>query len=177
MAEIDAKYYGKKKSSTFYVAAVFLLLVICATGGLYFYKSQLEVQKTELDEKINTLSASVESIKNNPDIQTYSIYEVNKDFFTTLGEYSKIPTFVNHLKKYFAKYDIEAEGFNYDKGVVSINLSSSTNERGYSYQKIVTFIREYNENEAARFTPELVSSFIGHDRINYIWEFTLKPSK
>ena len=135
MANLDAKFYEQKKQGTFYTAVWFFLIVVFLTGGLYFYKTKLVSQQDELQKKIEIISGSITDIENDPNIQIYSMYESNKLLFQKLDEYSQIPTFVAHLKKYFAKYDIEAKGFDYQNGSVTINLSSETNERGFAYQK------------------------------------------
>ncbi|MCD5375082.1 hypothetical protein LR010_01355 [Candidatus Gracilibacteria bacterium] len=175
MLAVDTKFYEKKKSSTFYTAVGFLLLVLVLTGGMFFYNTQLDKQNTELETQITQLSTSIESLKLDPNIQTYSIYERHEAFLTKLAKESNIPSFVAHLKKYFAISGIDAKGFNYSQGVVSVSLSSQTNDNGYAYQKVVKFLRDYNNlGEEALFTAQFVPVFEGYDRINFKGEFKLK---
>lgn len=174
MKNVDSKFYEKKKTGTFYLALGFFIVVLLMTGGLHYYKMQIDEKNEVLSGKKQTITSSIKSLEEDPDIQIYSIYEANKTFFATQESYSQIPSFVNHFKKYFAKYDIDAKGFRYNNGEVTISLSSDTDDWGFAYQKIVTFIEEYTEAEAARFMPKQVNSFSGYDRIKYTGTFTLK---
>lgn len=174
MPELDSKFYQKKKSNTFYIALGFFVLIVCTTAGLFFYTSNIHQKSIETQQKIDQLSGAIANMKSDSEIQIYSMYEQNKGFFERLTQYSQIPSFVNHLKKHFAKHDLEAKGFDYQNGNVTVSLSVQTNESGFAYQKIVKFIEEYSIDESARFTIDEISSFSWYDRINYTGNFTLK---
>jgi hypothetical protein len=144
MSAVDTKFYEKKKSSAFYGALAFLLLVLAISAGLFVYNGQLQEQNTQLEAKILQIENSIKDLEQDPSVQAYSIYERHEAFLQKLSEQSKIPSFVSHLKKYFAIHGLEAKGFNYSQGTVRIDLSAQTNDSGYAYQKVVKFVREYN---------------------------------
>jgi L-rhamnose mutarotase len=174
MSAVDTKFYEKKKSSTFYLAVWFLFLVLVITGGIFFYNSKLEELNWDFSKQIQQLNNSISIVEQDSNIQTYSIYEKNEKFLIKLWEQSNIPSFVSHLKKQFAIHGIDAKWFNYSQWTVTIDLSAQTNDNGYAYQKVVKFLRDYNELEDGLFLSDFVPNFDGYDRINFTGKFTLK---
>jgi hypothetical protein len=128
MSAVDTKFYEKKKSSIFFTALLFLFTVLTLTGGMFFYNIQLEKENTERVDEIIQFDTSIKSVQRDPNIQAYSIYERHEVFLKKLADQSKIPSFVSHLKKYFSIGGIDAKGFNYSDGVVSVSLSAETND-------------------------------------------------
>jgi hypothetical protein len=109
------------------------------------YNVQLEKQNLELEAQIQQLDTSITSVQQDPNIQAYSIYERHEVFLKRLAAQSKVTEFVSHLRKHFSIAGIDAKGFNYSDSMVSVGLSAQTNDNGYAYQKIVKFLRDYNE--------------------------------
>ena len=175
MSAVDTKFYDKKKSTTFYVAIVFFVLVVVISWGLFVYNSQLENKNLELTNNINQIEKSIQAVESDPNIQAYSIFEKNQVFLENLSKQSEIPSFVSHLRKYFSISWLESSGFSYSAWMVSVDLSAQTNDNGYAYQKVVSFLRDYNAlGEEALFETQFIPSFDGYDRVNFTGEFKLK---
>lgn len=175
MSAVDTQFYDKKRNNFFYMALSFLVFVVLATLGLFFYNSRLLAKNTDIQSQIDTLSTSISEVESHKDVQVYSIYSQNKQFLDTLSQNSKLSSFVAHIKKNLRKYGLEGQGFNYAGGVVTVSLSSQTNDTGYAYEKVVKFLREYNlqGEEKSPFILQKISAFAGYDTINYTAQFKI----
>ncbi len=174
MSAVDTQFYKKKKQTSLLLAIIFLFFVIGLSFGLYFYEKRIKNENREIRESISKLDSWIQAVQQDKLVEVYRNYEKHKKVLEMLSSRSQIPTLVLHLKKNFAKYGIDARGFNYNEGVVSTNLSAQTNETGYAYEKIVKFLREYPQDPNARFKIQPISSFTWYDRINYSLDFVLK---
>lgn len=174
MADIDSKFYQKKKGSSFYIGIWFLVFTVLATAGLYFFTTSVAAENESLTADIADFETRITAERSDKNVQIYSIYEKHKWKLKEIEKQSEIPLFVSHLKKNFQKYGLEAQGFDYNDGVISVDLSSETGDSLYAYQKIVQMLREYALDEKALFELGEISSFSGHDEISYAAEFRLK---
>ncbi len=174
MSAVDSQFYQKKKNSTFYVGLGFLVFTILATGWLYLYTSSIKEENAQISEQIQTYNASIEAERSDENVQIYSIYEKHKGLLESTSKRSEIPLFVSHLKKNFQKYWVIWKGFDYNDGVVLVEMESKTGESEYAYQRIVKMLREYPLDEKALFEIWEVTTFSGHDQITYTAEFRLK---
>ena len=174
MSAVDTQFYKKKNTTTFYVAISFLSLAILTTIALYLYVGKIESENIETQTSISQIDDWIQAIQEDELVEVYRIYEKHKVFLETLSSRSQIPGIISHLKKNFAKYNVDAKGFNYSEWIVSLKLSAQKDDSGFAYEKVVKFLREYPNDENARFDIKPISSFIWYDRINYSAEFVLK---
>ena len=174
MSAVDTEFYKKKKSSTFYVGVIFLFLTVLGTGMLYLFTQSLHSENDQILAETATIDTAISEERNDEAVQIYSIYQKHKLLLERLDQHSQIPLFASHIKKNFLKYGISGEWFDYADGVVQINITAKTDDRGYAYQKIVRLLDEYKQDEKALFDLWPVSSFTWHDQIKYSLGFNLK---
>lgn len=167
MSAVDTKFYEKKKNNTFYGSIVFFFLVLALTLGLFLYNRSIASDIAELTQKGSSIETSISEIRANPSVDVYSTYMEQKGFLEKLEKQSKISSFVTHLKSTPRRYAIEAKGFSYADGVVSMELAAQTNDAAYAYEKVVKFLREYNTLQDAPFTLKNITTFTGYDKITY----------
>lgn len=171
---VDTKFYEKKKQTSFYIAVGFFLLVILWTVALHLYTQKIESANEILKEEISAKQQHIQDIQSKEDVKLYGIYQKHQVLLERFSDRSQIPLLVSHLKKNFAKYGVEAKGFQYSDWVATINLSTQKNDSKQAYQKVYTFLEEYAKDEKARFEISPIDSFAGFDRINYVVTFNLK---
>jgi len=174
MSEINKDFYDKKKSSTFFIALSFLLFVWLLSGWLYYYNMQTQKKIDNLTTKKQNIENSIAEIESDENVQIYSLYERHKGLFEKFGKQSTIPLFISHLKKNFAKYRISWENFSYSDGIVSVDITSKTDDSSWAYEKIIAFLDGYSEDEKALFSLDPVNSFSWYDTIKFSQTFNLK---
>ncbi|NDK10168.1 hypothetical protein GW846_05325 [Candidatus Gracilibacteria bacterium] len=172
--QVDTKFYKDKKSINFYLSLGFLAVVILATLGLFFYNNSIDNNIVEMDAEIANLEKSIDDVQSDPLVMIYGIYSKHKSFLDEKSKQSQIPLFVSHLRKNFIKYSIDATGFSYSEGELTIELSNQTTDNGYAYEKVVKFLREYPQDEKSLFDIDDVESFEGYDKIGYSANFVLR---
>jgi len=158
------------------MAVWFVIFITVVTMGLFLYNNKVVAENTELQEQISVLDSSISEIEGKPNIQTYRLYEKNKNILSQFSCRSQISTYVSHLKNNASKYFISAKWFSYADWKITTDLSASTDTNGTSYEKIVTFLKEYPIGENSLFDIEAVESFDGFDRINFPWSFILNQN-
>lgn len=174
MSAVDTKFYEKKQKRILFLSLGFLVFVVCITAALFFYEKSVLGELEELEVNINQVEDSIKEIESNEQVQLYRMYQSNKVFFETLEYRSEIPLFATHLQKHLAKHWLQGKDFDFRDGELAMEVSAQTNDSWYAYQKIVTFMREYNQDEKALFTPSQINEFSGYDRVNYDATFILK---
>ena len=176
MSAVDTKFYEKKKSRVIYIAIWFVVFILAVTTALFLYNNKIVESNTVLQDQISVIDNSIIEIESKPNIQTYRSYEKNKNILDQLSCRSQISMYVSHLKNNASKYLISAKWFNYVDGKLKTSLSANTDTNGSSYEKIVTFLREYPNNETSLFDVEAIESFEGFDRINFPGSFILNQN-
>ncbi len=171
---IDSGFYKNKQKTGIYISIVFLVLVILVTAGMFLYNQKLETQIAQTDEQITERNNAIAERKKDPNIESYDLYELNKDTLDSMAERSDIPAFVEHALRTMVKYDLVFQDFNYNGGDISINAFAESNDKGLAYSKIVKFLNEYNKNESSLFILEQVENFTGQNEIQFPVTFTLK---
>jgi len=174
MSAVDTKFYEKKKSASLVYAWIFVVFSLAVAIGLFVYNSRLEKNIVDLESKSKEITASINTLNDDDEVQIYKVYKINQSFFKELDDRSNISSFITHLQKQFSKYDISAKWFNYSDWVVKTSLSASSNETWDAYEKIVRMVEEYSLDENASFEIGDISRYEWYDRINFPWEFTLK---
>ena len=174
MSTVDTKFYDKKKKTWFYLSGWILFFILAITGWLYYANMQLSQKIWEVNNNISQVESSMNSINQDTNIQLYSIYSRHKNFLERLETSSKIPSMVNHLKRIFTIHELQYDRFSYSNELVTIDISLETNDNGYAYEKVTSFLRNYRENEQALFDVEQVSEISWYDRMNFTAAFTLK---
>lgn len=174
MSAVDTNFYKEKKQSMFYMSLWFFILSLLVTILLYFYVSKIENETANIQSNIDVIDSSISELNSNENIQTYNIYEKNKGLLEKLSYESRVTSFVSHLRKNFLKYWVSGEGFSYSNGSVVVGMWAETNDNGYAYEKIVSFIRGYASDEKAIFELEDVPNYSGYDQIDFEWKYILK---
>ncbi|MCH8518670.1 hypothetical protein LAT59_02830 [Candidatus Gracilibacteria bacterium] len=167
----------KKKHNRYVLAIAFFLICIFLSGGLYIYSRSIESDKRSIQTSLQGVKQSIRERESDPLIQSYVLYERNKDIFSRLEQESGVPEFVSHIKMTALKYGLEMRGFSYSAGKLQTQVRSDNDSRGFGYEKVVNFINGYREDSEALFKLGGIQSFSGHDRIEYTISFQLRDMK
>jgi len=176
MATLNTEFYKKKKQTKLYLSALFLLCIIILTAALFLYTKNLESKNTELQAQISQRENSIAEISLDPNVQTYSLYQSNKNLLNKLSYESRVSSFVDHLKKNFLKFGISGKWFSYSNGKVVVAMSAETTDE-YAYQKIIRFLNGYRSDEKATFMIEPITNYTWYDEITFEWNYILKPQQ
>jgi len=76
---------------------------------LFLYNWKVERNISDLNNKISQRINDIDTLKNDPKVQVYSLIQNNKNTIDTLENRSKITQYIKHLNAISNKYDVVFE--------------------------------------------------------------------
>lgn len=163
-----------QKKKDLYRSFVFLWIVLSFTLVLFLYNWKLDHDIIDLNEKISQRITDIETLKNDPKIQVYSLIENNKTTIEILENRSKITEYIKHLDAISKKYDVTFEWFVLNQWILNIQAIINSSERWIAYIKAKDFIKNYRLDDKALFNLWFINSIEWSDFLKFNVEFSIK---
>lgn len=170
----DLNILEKKKQSRFVFAWSFLALCIILSGGIFIYSYSVNSQLDTLESSLSEIRTSISQRESDPLIQSYMLYQRNKDIFSRLEYISQIPDHVSHVKLTMLRYGLTAVWFSYNDGIIQTRVTSDNDTRGFWYEKVRNFVSWYRADPESPFYLSFIDNFAWHDRIQHEVSLELK---
>lgn len=163
-----------QKKKDLYGPLIFLWVVLLLSVGLFLYNWKVERNISDLNNKISQRINDIETLKNDPKVQVYSLIQNNKNTIDTLENRSKITQYIKHLNAISNKYDVIFEWFNLSQWKISIQAIINSSEKGIAYIKARDFIKNYRLEKNALFNLWFINSVEWSDFLKFNVEFSIK---
>lgn len=163
-----------QKKKDLYWPLIFLWIVLLLSLGLFLYNFKLDKNISDLNSKISQRNIDIETLKNDPKVQVYSLIQNNINTIYILEKRSKITEYIKHLNSISKKYDVNFEWFNLSQWVLSIQAIINSSEKWIAYIKARDFIKNYRLEENALFDLWFINSVEGSDFLKFNVEFSIK---
>jgi len=172
----EKKYIISNKKTNLPVWAIwFLVFVLVLTTALFFYNNHLDNKNQDTLTRIDNVNSKIKEIEKNPQVQVYSLLEMNKWVIGELEKRNKITDYIRHFSEVWKYYDISFDWFNYNNWNISTTaIAQSNSEWWVASSKTVQFIRDYRLSDTSIFDLNFISSFEWMDVIKYNLNFELK---
>ncbi|MCT4617372.1 MAG: hypothetical protein N4A38_04140 [Candidatus Gracilibacteria bacterium] len=164
----------KTKKSGLTLSVIFFILVLVVTAGINFYSNKIEQENNKTQAKIDEVVASINNIKKDEKTQIFELIERNKKALDRKAILSDIPNFVGVMKQMSDTYNVDFEGFNYSKGIVTSQSKAITNNESLAYEKVAKFIKEYRADEESLFNILFIDALEGTNQIKFNVELEVK---
>lgn len=152
---------AKKKLNFFKIspALIFLIIIILITIWLYWYNKYIEWKNNIVSDRITAEKNKINDIKQDKNIQVYSLINDNKKVLNKLEAYSQITSFINWLKEIEDNYNLILDWFNYSNWVVTTKAITNPEKVSSPYIAVSDFIEKYRKNEKSKFKLPFISKF------------------
>lgn len=164
----------KRTQNRFIISISFLVFCVFLASGLFIYQRAVQADIGRIESNLQWVKNSISQRESDPLVQSYVLYQRNTSVFERLWYESNIPLFVSHIKTTALRYGVEITWFNYNEWNLSMSVRSDNDQRGFGYEKVVSFLRDYRSDSEALFHLDNVSTFSWHDRIEYNISLRLK---
>lgn len=165
---------NRKTKSSYILSIVFLLIIVFSTIWLNQYNNYLESDINEIKSGIETRNQGIKKIEGDKNIQIFSLLERNKKIIESYKKMNKITTYINHMNVIAWKYKLNFKWFWFSKGIISTNVTITSDDEGIAYQKTKDFIEKYRNDNKSLFELDFISSIQGMDTIKFNTKFKIK---
>lgn len=172
----DKKYViSWSKNNLPFWPMLFLVFVLIITIVLFFYNTHLKKENSQILSRISKIESTIDKIEKNPEVQVYSLLDMNSSFINKLEKRNDIIGHIKHLNYIQNKYWLDFDWFSYSNWKITTTAKSeSTTDNWIAYTKTVSFIKNYRESKDAKFDLEFINSFDWMNTIKYNISFGLK---
>lgn len=154
---------------------ILFVVVLLSTVWLFVYNWFVEKNISEIEKNISEIEKNIANINKNKQVQIYNLIYQNKKTIDTLNKRNKIVSYIEHINSLSEIYWLNFSGFSMNNWVIKTKVTSnSIDNDSIAYQKVVSFISNYKDNENFMFDIWFINSFDGMDSIKFNLEFSLK---
>jgi hypothetical protein len=164
-----------KKTRTGYITSiVFLSIVVLSTISLHFYNNNSLLKIENIKKDISSREANIKVISKEPNLQIYSLLELNKWVIESYSLMNKITSYITHMGKIEERHNLQFSGFNLNNWKITTNVKIISDNNWIAFQKTRDFINNYRMDTKSLFDLDFINGVEGMDEIKFPVNFKIK---
>lgn len=177
VASNEYKTYNKGYT-WMYVSVWLFVLVLILNIWLYFYNSYLSSKVESFNEDLIKLENNIKEVNNDDKVKLYTLIKTNAVFLDKYSYLSRIPEFINNLKKLWSIYRVSFKNFSYADSTLNTSVVAVDDWISFWYQKAQKLISSFRNNKQTKnnqiFSLDFVDYFESQNEMKFNVSFKIK---
>lgn len=153
---------------------ILLIFVVFIAIWLYWYNYFFELKNQKLETRISYKNEEINKIKEDKNIQVYSLILDNKKTLDKLENNSDISKFIDGLIYIKNNYYLRLEWFNYSNWTVTTKATVDSERVWNAYVVVSSFIKKYRKDEKAIFDLSFIPKIVWNSDIFFNLKLEVK---
>lgn len=168
------------KNIWLYISVWLFILILALNVWLYFYNNSLLSKVESYNKELTVLENNIKEINNDDKIKLYTLIKTNATFLEKYSYLSKIPEFINNLKKLWNIYKVSFKNFSYSNSIINTSVTAIDDWTSFWYQKSQKLISNFRKNEQSKdknnqiFSLDFIDYFEWQNEIKFNINFKIK---